>query len=743
VGEYEDFYGAWYKNSDWGFGHWALYDDMPGRKIWIWDQSRQGEIWVDLLTDKDGQYTEPQAGRLLNQSDHGRLFPSVTDRWQEIWFPYQGIGPMRKASPLGVLSAAETERGLSLGFFPVQAVEADLTVACGGKDVYTERLSLKPEDVWKKDVPLSGRTEAYEVRIGGRLIYTSRPESKQLNRPLHFRAADEGTAEGLYLAGIRAEQERLYPQALGKYVACLAREPLHVRALARAAELHARRGEYAKGLEFATKALDISMYDAEANYVYGLLARRLGRPADAKETLGWAARGTEYRSAAYVQLAEISAAEGNFSQASDYAEKALDANRRNSSAWEISALASRKLGRPEAARLALDRLIEFDPLDHLARFERYLLEPTEAALSTFKSMIRNELPHESYLEMAMFYLRTGCGADALSLLKNAPAQPEVLAWLAYLLRDSAPAESRDWLEKAMGLSPFLVFPFREESIPVFEWAAAARPDDWKPKYYLGLIFWGKGRVDEARDLFARCDSADFAPFFLARGNLAQEKTPEKALADFNRAVEIDGKNWRVWHHLIGFLQSIGRKAEAVSAAGRAAAIFPEEVPILVDQAKTLLAAAKNDEAAAVLDRLQALPYEGASEIHGLYVTAHVGTALDRMGRGDWPAAIEQLQKSKLYPERLGTGAPTEPDARLQDYLEALCRDKMGDAAQAERIRKSILDYTLRHGDETGPNAYFGALVLERSGESAKARELFKAAQKPGPEILAVIEKLGR
>ena len=56
VGQYEDFYGAWYERSDTGFGHWSRYEDMPGRKIWIWDLSRSGEIWVDLLTDQDGQY---------------------------------------------------------------------------------------------------------------------------------------------------------------------------------------------------------------------------------------------------------------------------------------------------------------------------------------------------------------------------------------------------------------------------------------------------------------------------------------------------------------------------------------------------------------------------------------------------------------------------------------------------------------------------------------------------------------
>jgi tetratricopeptide (TPR) repeat protein len=743
AGSYDEFYGAWYKNSDSGFGHWALYDNMPGRKVFMWDLSRQGEIWADLLTDKDGQYTETQAGRLLSQSDHGRLFPSITDRWKEVWFPYQGIGPMKKASPVGVLSMGESEKRLALGFFPIQAIDEDLAVISGGKEVFREHLRLKPEEVYKKEIPLDGKPTAYEVHIGSGLVYSSRPESTVLGRPLHFKAVDESTAEGLYLAGLRSEQERLYHQALEKYLACLSREPLHLRALSRTAELYARRGEYTKGQDFAAKALDISMYDPEANYVYGLIARRLGRLTDAKETLGWAARSMEYRSAAYVQLAEIVALEGNYPRALDYAEKALDSNRYNSTACEIMAAASRKLGQPDAARRTLDRLLEFDPLDHLGRFERYLLEPTAARLSEFKSMIRNELPQENYLEMALFYVGIGFRAEAVELLKNAPPHPEVYAWLAYLLKDSAPAESLTWLDKALGISPLLVFPFREESIPVFEWAAATRPADWKPKYYLGLIFWGKGRIDETRGLFAQCDAADFAPFFLARGYLARESTPEKALADFNRAVEIDGTNWRTWHNLAGFLQELGRRSEALSVTAKAAGLFPGNVPILVDHIKALLAAARNDEAAAVLDRTQALPHEDASEIHGLYVNTHIGIALDRMYKSDWGAAVEQLEKSKLYPEKLGTGAPLAPDVRLQDYLEALCQAKIGNKARSEEIRKTILDYTIKHWDERGPNSYFGALALERSGETAKAREIFKWAQKPQPEVLAAIRKFSR
>ena len=31
-------------DRDYGFGHWSLYPLKPGKKIWMWALSRQGDI---------------------------------------------------------------------------------------------------------------------------------------------------------------------------------------------------------------------------------------------------------------------------------------------------------------------------------------------------------------------------------------------------------------------------------------------------------------------------------------------------------------------------------------------------------------------------------------------------------------------------------------------------------------------------------------------------------------------------
>ncbi|MBM3311667.1 MAG: tetratricopeptide repeat protein, partial [Candidatus Aminicenantes bacterium] len=407
-------------------------------------------------------------------------------------------------------------------------------------------------------------------------------------------------------------------------------------------------------------------------------------------------------------------------------------------AYEILAAACRGAGKAEAAREALARLLERDPLDHLARFELYLLKPTAANLEAFKGLIRNELPHETYLEMALAYMRWNLDEDAAAVLKEAPAHPTVYYMLSRLALPGSPEESRAYFEKASALSPMLVFPFREEEIPLYEWAASAQPDDWKPKYYLGLVLWSKGRVDEARELFNRCDGSDFAPLFLTRAMLYRESDPGRAAADYERAIALDEKSWRSWHLLIGFRTGQKRFDEALAAAQKAAAFFPAEGPIKVDLAKALLNVGRFAEAAALLDGLRALPFEGASEIHSLFVRAHIELGAAAMKGRDWAGAVRGLERSKEYPEALGSGRPFDPDVRLQDYLLGLAYERLGERAKSAAAFQAVVDFSLKFPDRGGPGAHFGALALRRAGQAAKAAEVGRKASLPWGSVAEVL-----
>ncbi|MDH4219438.1 MAG: hypothetical protein OEW23_11745, partial [Candidatus Aminicenantes bacterium] len=132
----------------------------------------------------------------------------------------------------------------------------------------------------------------------------------------------------------------------------------------------------------------------------------------------------------------------------------------------------------------------------------------------------------------------------------------------------------------------------------------------------------------------------------------------------------------------------------------------------------------------ILSGLEILPYEGASDIHNLFVLCHVNLSLENIGKRDYEQAIKDLELAKTYPENLGTGRPYEPDQRMQDYLLAVCYERLREKDRAEEIRKAINDFTQEHLTEDLLNHYFGGLVLLESGQRREGRALMRKAKLP-------------
>jgi Flp pilus assembly protein TadD len=702
-GKLQEANGAYWHDSKFGYGHWALHEEVPGQKFFRWSLSRSGAIWDNLLTDNDGPYFEPQSGRLLDQNDHEFFAPYSLDRWREFWFPYKQIGPLSTATPAGVLSAGTTGEKVQIGFNALRRIDEDIVVSRGDKEIFREKLHLAPMGIYQKTIDAAVPAGSLRVRVGDLLTFTDDPGDGLLKRPLNFRNYDRDSLESLYQSAERAEKSRDYRTALEQYLECVKRDPNHMRALTRLAALHYRRAEYAKALDYARKALDFVMYDADANYFYGLIARQMGDLADAKETMGWAARSMKYRAPAYCQLSEIYLLEGNLERAWEYAQRSLEYDARNVRTQQVLSTVLRRQGKPDQARAVLAKILETDPLNHFARFEAYLLKPDAVSLKAFRTMIRNETPHETYLELAAYYRNVGLAADALRVLEAAPDQAEIRYWQAYLLREKSPEQSLSVLRKASALSPYLVFPFRQEAIPVFEWARKARPEDWKASYYLGLITWGLGRDDDARQLLASAGtSPDYSAFYTSRAFLEQVADPARSQADYERALETDPKDWRNYNRLAAHYAARGMHDKALDAAVKAAQQFPNEDLLKITLARSYMNSGRYQECYATLEHATILPFEGQRDVRGLFSNCQTALGLEAMKQGKPDAAAQRLQGAKEYPERLGTGAPSDPDYRVQDYLLMLCYQQMGQpgAGRAAERRAAFNEYAARHSRPT-------------------------------------------
>ena len=737
VGTHTNWFGGYWHDRKFGFGHWAPYSDAPGKKLWIWSRAREGAIWENLLTDSDGQYIEAQSGVTFNQAaersgfhspfNQKSLGPFYSETKTEYWFPVKAAGGMADASPYGTINVAASGDSLKIFINPISAITDTLKVNVAGQTIYQSALRLKPMDVFVKTLSLAKSSEQKPIRITvgkDRLVYATEPE-KVLDRPLFSSdKQDPQSAERLFELGEDENAMRNFEGARLRYLDCLKKETTHSGALIRLAEYHYRKGEYSQGLGFAKRVLTENTYHGGANYLYGALYRKLGDLTKAEEALSVAVWTMEYRSGAYAQLAGIALQKQDFEKAENNARKALEYNRNNLVAYQLYGTALRKLNLHEKAMQVWKDLLDIDPLNHYAHFEQYLLKPNEENRIVFQQAIRNELPHETYLELAIEFVNQGQNEEARQVLSLAPAYPTVSYWLAYLNRNAAPSESKKQLQAAIEMSPELVFPFRLESIPVLIWAEQQNPS-WKNRYYLGLIYWHIRDKEKAKIQFNACrNEPDYPPFYITRGILFQnDANGDQAQADFVKANQLDPKAWRSWHYLTNFFNGKKLQDKGLENAEKSYKQFPDNPVIGIDYAKSLLNAGKFGTSLQVLDKIRILPQEGAREGHTLYVVANLATALHSVENKKYKDALKALEKARLWPEHLGTGKPNEPDTRLIDYLAAYCEAQLGHVAKVSQYKKGIVDYSLnpdKAGNRNAFSNYLGMKLLWDAGKKDAA-----------------------
>jgi tetratricopeptide (TPR) repeat protein len=715
MGVYTEHFGGYYKNSQFGFGNWSLYDDKPGKKLWLWALSRQGAIWKDLLTDEgNNQYIEFQSGRLLNQAapkssktpfKHAFFQPHAFDRWEEIWFPFKETGGMAHASPYGVLNVERDpkKKTLTIAICALRPLNDFVRVSVESKNIYQDdiiynkKVSLTPMQVFKDTVDISSRETGGDVTVEvgeGKLRWHSNLyENNRLHKFVMDKAkVDPTTAEGLFFAAEEEMRQRNYQAALKLFRQCVEKEPAHIRAFVRIAEIHYRQARYPIAWTWAKTALQIDAYDAGANFIYGLARVKGGRVVEAKEAFGWAARSMEYRSAAYTELAAIYLREKTYHRAQFYAWKALDYNRFNIQARHISVLAYNKVRYKTGAARAIKDILEIDPLDALAHYESSM---------PLGSLVRNELPHETYLELAIQYAGYGLEKEALAVLQSAPSHALVHYWRAYLMRNISKETYNAHLDKALGASPGFVFPFRNETIPVLQWAFKQKRH-WKTLYYLALIHWKNHNIDEAKEQFASCmNQPDHASFYIARADFIKEneneddKTDEAVkrliIEDYRKATRLASKEWRGWQALANHYEGLGLHKQALETAEAAYKKFPQHYIIALDYARHLLNNKEYKQCLSVLKKTRVLPYEGAREGRNIYRKANLLQAVRLIETNAFARALGYIHAAKLWPENLGVGKPYDTDQTAENHLETLCRKKQTGGDDLARKILRMLD----------------------------------------------------
>ncbi|MBL7696849.1 MAG: DUF5107 domain-containing protein, partial [Chitinophagaceae bacterium] len=729
-GKYTDFFGGYYHDEDFGMGRFSTRDDKAGKKIWIWGLSGQGMIWEKLLSDTDGQYVEVQSGRLFNQPAGESSFtpfknrsfiPYATDVWKEYWFPVLKTKGFVAASDYGAVNVKKENGAVKIYFMPLQPVNDEIKITDGDKVVYSKKINVKTLQVFTDSIAATV-SDKFKVSIGGdKLVYDADPAAGNMSRPDETPADfNWKSVQGLHLQGKELIRQRMYPAAEEKLRECLKADPNYLPALTDLSMILYRDMMYDEALTHSKRALSVDTYDPAANYYYGAINIKLGNITDAKDGFDLAAQSLEYRTASYTQLSRIYFKEANYDRAEHYARQAIEYNKFAIDAHELLALIYRVQNNKEKAAKLLDTILTIDPLNHFAQFEKYLWSANDETKNAFVGNIRNEMPQQTFLELASWYYNAGRNEDALKALSLSAPDAEILYWKSFL--SGQPLNTND-------LQPGLVFPFRPESAEVLK-SVVSKTNHWLPKYHLALIYWSSNNRNEAKKLFAECgDAPVYAPFYAARAKLFDEK--DQSLADLQKARELDKTEWRFGKALITYYIDNKQFEKATEVAAAEYKAFPENYVLGMLYARSLMLNKRYADADKVLSVIEVLPNEGATMGRQLYREAKLMLALEQVKSGNCKKALKYVADSRLWPERLGSGKPYDEDidSRLEDWMNYKCFVKMNNKKGAKQMLEKIVAYTPHGRRESRPNVnnLISAWALKQSGKATEAEKLLKDA----------------
>ena len=727
INSYSNYFGGYWHNEDFGFGHYGDFDEKPGKKLWIWGLAPEGMIWEDLMTDTDGQYIEFQAGKLFNQAansstktpfKHKEFAPHDADIMNEIWFPLKGTKGMLAVSEYGVLNLVQQKNKKIILLSALQEIDDELRVYKNGDLLFSKKVKLKPLEIFTTNIDNNDTDELNVVLGKNKLVYSSNKDETLVDRP--FKPNKDfswESAYGFFVKGQELEKQREYVGAKKAYEKALEKDAGFLPALNRLALSFYRQMKYDKALSTIKKALAIDTYDGEANYLLGLISREIDDLTTSKSGFSIAMGAVAFRSSAATELANLFLIEKDWNKAQKYALKALNFNQQNLDALYIMTIANRNLGNIDEAKEILNRISGLDGTSHFQRFESFLISENTDDKEFFIKGITTELPHEIFLDLAIDYAKKGCTEEATKVLKLAPKNPIVDLFLADLNPDNKEA----YIKNALSQSAEYIFPHRVETAKVLK-SILTEQSHWKIRYYLGLILWNKNLIPEAKEQFQACgDEPDFSAFYLAKSKLVVTKNDR--LKSLQKANDLTPDDWRSALALANFYISDKQVEKAHKLIKPYVTNYPEQSAIGLFYAQTL--GAKHDYKGAIyfLENYELLPFEGATIGRDLYNEACIRTAFSALKNKKYKEAINFAEKAKLFPVNLGVGRPYDVDERLENSILTKAYELMGDKKNAKKFGVKILDYNHPIYKEENSKLFLQLDLLIENGKNKKAELL--------------------
>ena len=752
----EGFIGGYDYGKNAGTVHVGNVHENKTSKLFQFGPGTVGQAYRRKLTDDDKAYVELMTGTFVNnQPDYAWIAPhSVKDAKNY----YYGIRDIEIAKNANIDASVTLQmRDLKTVFYGFNTTrlyeDARISLHYGEEEIVSRTIDIDPAHPFTATHKSRNELDEYQLFIqlfdadGNELISYRpyKPRNPELPEEMvEVEPASEiESVEDLYLAGRFVEQfYRPFHNADDYYLAALAKSPDDYRVNLALGMRRVSQWRYEEALEHLQRAADklrvkyFQPMEGELFYYMGLAQKALGLEEEAYGNLYHATWYYEWFSAGFYQLALMEGIKGNYGKALEFARNAYSTNNNDGRIAVLYAALLRKNGQEKKALSVIDKIIEFDPINYTAYYEKGLILG-EDLLTAHLDLMQD--PDNNHLDIAVQYTSAGLYDEGIKLLTSleAPENPLVyyyLAWMYHLTGKNS--KSREMLMSAAGKSPDYCFPYRKESKKVLEYAAVTLPDHALASYLLGNLLYDY-RKDDAVAAWKNAVDAD-PGFSMIWRNLAfaafhHQKDVDKAIDYLHKALEGD-KNQPIWYaELAEYYDASDRdNNECLSLLEENIEVVRMDATAPKEMVKLLNLKGDYNKAIDLLNTHHFRTWEGGRIIHSYYVDAHVLRARERMEAGNHTGALEDLEAALLYPSNLEVGKTND------DERGAMIWYTMGQVYESQGKKKAARSYyqkAVNANNNAADVRYYQALAHDKLGETSAADALYTELIEQGKMLI--------
>ncbi len=731
-----DFIGNYDYKKQAGLLHISDHHVSPGKKQWTWGNGDFGKAWDRNLTDENGPYIELMTGMFTdNQPDFTFLKPYEEKSFVQYFMPYKSVGAVKNASLDAAINIEQKDNKiLVIVYTPSGLEKAEINLYNDGKKIYSGELNMKTAGVFETELEAEGICfdsitanikKDNKILLNYEHIKNAEPipsPAKEIPKPNEI-----DTNEKLFLAAVHLEQYRhatYSPEPY--YIEGLRRDESDIRLNNGYGKYLYNKGRFEESIKYFKMAINSSTwknpnpYDCEPYYNLGLALKVTGKTDDAFDAFYKAVWDGNMQDKAFYQLACISAGKGEYEKALEYIDKSLIRGLHNIKARTLKTVLLRLLGRNSEAITFANETRKIDALDYGCLYELYRLR--EKNLEELTDAMRDD--NHNYIELALSYIEAGLYKEADYILALAENVDEPMV---HYYRYALTGEKEE-LEKAESSSSLYCFPNRIEDIAVLK--NAIKNGGEYAAYYLGNLFYDKGRWEESIELWESCRDKINIPTVYRNLSIAyynKLNDVSRAKLAMEKAFEMDKSDARVFFELDQLYKVLNYSVSERLNNMNANAMLLEKRDDLYTEYITLLnMSGEYENAYNRIMNHNFHPWEGGEG----KITSQYRVSLINMAKEDEnkEKSIELLKEALIYPYNLGEGKLAgNLDNDIYYMLGCLYEDKekKEQAFKLATRGEFALSSAMYYNDQPPEMMYYATLAIKALGDEIKANKYFE------------------